>query len=412
MKAYERLLKYVKVYTTSDETSKAHPTTKRQFDLANILVEEMIELGLQDCKVDDNCYVYGYIPATKGYEDKKSIGFISHMDTAPAAPGENVKPQIIENYDGKEVLLKGGNKILSPNKFPHLKNLKGRTLITTDGTTLLGADDKAGISEILTACERIINENIPHGKICIGFTPDEEVGMGADLFDVKNFGADFAYTVDGGVEGELSYENFNAASAEIEINGVSVHPGSAKNTMINATNVAIEFNSMLPACERPEHTENYEGFYYLEKFNGSTEKATMHYILRDHDINKLKAKKDNLLLAEKLLNEKYGEGTIKVNLKDQYKNMLEHIKPCFHLIENAKKAMKTVGVEPIVEPIRGGTDGATLSYMGLPCPNLGTGGHAFHGEFEHITVEAMDLCTSIIVEIVKIYSNEKSEKHN
>ncbi|WP_288328406.1 peptidase T [uncultured Clostridium sp.] len=404
MKAYERLLKYVKVYTTSDESSTTHPSTKRQFDLAHILVEEMIELGLKDCRVDDNGYVYGYIEPIKGYEDKKSIGFISHMDTAPAAPGENVKPQVIENYDGGDVLLKGANKFLSPEKFPHLKNLKGRTLITTDGTTLLGADDKAGISEILTACERIIKENIPHGKICIGFTPDEEVGRGADLFDVKNFGADFAYTIDGGVEGELSYENFNASSAQVEIKGVSVHPGSAKNTMINASNVAIEFNSMLPSGERPEYTENYEGFYYLEKFNGSTEKASMNYILRDHDMNKLQAKKDTLLLVEKLLNEKYGENTVKVTIKDQYKNMVEHIKPCFHLIENAKKAMETLGVEPIVEPIRGGTDGATLSYMGLPCPNLGTGGHAFHGEYEHITAEAMDICTNIILEIVKIYS--------
>ena len=293
---------------------------------------------------------------------------------------------------------------MSPEKFSHLKNLKGRTLITTDGTTLLGADDKAGISEILTACERIIKENIPHGKICIGFTPDEEVGRGADLFDVKNFGADFAYTIDGGIEGELSYENFNAASAQVEIKGVSVHPGSAKNTMINAANVAIEFNSMLPSGERPEYTENYEGFYYLERFNGSTEKASMNYILRDHDMNKLQAKKDTLLLVEKLLNEKYGENTVKVTIKDQYKNMVEHIKPCFHLIENAKKAMETLGVKPIVEPIRGGTDGATLSYMGLPCPNLGTGGHAFHGEYEHITAEAMDICTNIILEIVKIYA--------
>lgn len=404
MRAYERLLKYVKVYTTSDENSKTHPTTKRQFNLAHILVKEMIEIGLKDCRVDDNCYVYGYLEPSKGYEQKNSIGFIAHMDTAPAAIGENVKPQIIENYDGKDVFLNGGNKILCTKKFPHLKNLKGRTLITTDGTTLLGADDKAGISEILTACERIIEENIPHGKICIAFTPDEEVGMGADLFDIKNFGADFAYTIDGGVEGEISYENFNAASAEVEIKGISVHPGSAKNTMINAVNVGIEFNSMLPASEKPEYTENYEGFYYLEKFNGNTEKANMHYILRDHDINKLNVKKDNLLLAEKLLNEKYGEETVNLKIKDQYKNMLEQIKPCFHLIENAKKAMESLGVIPIVEPIRGGTDGATLSYMGLPCPNLGTGGHAFHGEYEHITAEAMDICTDIILEIIKIYS--------
>ena len=404
MKAYERLLKYVKVYTTSDENSDTHPTTLRQFDLAKLLVEEMKELGIQDVKLDDNCYVYGYIPATKGYEDKPSIGLIAHMDTAPAANGENVKPQIIENYDGGEVVLKGNNSILSPERFPHLKTLKGRTLITTDGTSLLGADDKAGISEILTACEVIINENTPHGKICVGFTPDEEVGLGAHFFDVKNFGADFAYTIDGGIEGEISYENFNAAAAKVEISGVSVHPGSAKNAMINALNVAIEFNSMLPSAERPEYTEEYEGFYYLEKLSGNTDNATMNYILRDHNSEKIEVKKSMIQLAEKLINEKYGAGTVKVTVRDQYKNMVEHIKPCFHLIDNATEAMKALNVIPVIEPIRGGTDGATLSYMGLPCPNLGTGGFAYHGEFEHITVEGMDICTNIIVEILKRYA--------
>lgn len=404
MKAYERLLKYVKVYTTSDESSETHPTTKRQFDLANMLVEEMKDLGIEGCRVDEHSYVYGIIPATKGYENKPSIGLIAHLDTAPAANGENVKPQIIENYDGNDIILKGNNSILSSQKFPHLKRLKGRTLITTDGTTLLGADDKAGIAEILTACETIIKEGIPHGKICVGFTPDEEVGLGAHLFDVKNFGADFAYTIDGGIEGEISYENFNAAAATVNIHGVSVHPGSAKNTMINATNVGIEFNSMLPACERPEHTEGYEGFYYLESFNGSTDHATLKYILRDHNSEKFENKKSTMLLVEKLLNEKYGEGTVKVNLKDQYKNMLENIKPCMHLIDNATDAMKVLNVTPVIEPIRGGTDGATLSYMGLPCPNLGTGGFAYHGEFEHITVEGMDICTQIIIEILKRYA--------
>ena len=405
MKAYERLLKYVEVYTVSDENSDTHPTTLRQFDLANILVEEMKELGIQDVKLDDNCYVYGYIPAIKGYEDKLSIGIIAHMDTAPAANGDNVKPQIIENYDGGDVVLKGNNSILSPERFPHLKTLKGRTLITTDGTSLLGADDKAGIAEILTACEVIINENIPHGKICVGFTPDEEVGLGAHFFDVKNFGADFAYTIDGGEEGEISYENFNAAAAKIEISGVSVHPGSAKNTMVNALNVAIEFNSMLPAAERPEHTEGYEGFYYLEKLSGNTDNATMEYILRDHNAEKFEVKKSMILLAEKLINEKYGEGTVKATIRDQYKNMIENIKPCFHLIDNATEAMKSLNVTPVIEPIRGGTDGATLSYMGLPCPNLGTGGFAYHGEFEHITVEGMDICTNIIIEILKRYAH-------
>lgn len=405
MKAYERLLKYVKVYTTSDPKSKTHPTTERQFDLAHILVEEMKEIGIQDVRVDDKCYVYGYIPATEGYEDKPSIGLVAHMDSAPAANGENVNPQLIENYNGEDVVLRGNNTILSVEKFPHLKKLKGRTLITTDGTSLLGADDKAGIAEILTACELIITQNIPHGKICIGFTPDEEVGQGADFFDVKNFGADFAYTIDGGEEGEISYENFNAASAKVEIHGVSVHPGSAKNTMINAVNVAIEFNSMLPQAEKPEYTEGYEGFYYLENLSGNTDRASMEYILRDHDSKKLEVKKSMIILAEKLLNEKYGEGTVKVTIQDQYKNMIEHVKPCFHLIENATEAMKSLGVTPIVEPIRGGTDGATLSYIGLPCPNLGTGGYAYHGEFEHITVEGMDICTNIIIEILKRYAH-------
>lgn len=404
MKAYERLLKYVVIHTTSDENSKTHPTTMRQFDLANILAEEMKELGIHDVRVDEKCYVYGYIPATKGYEEKPSIGFVSHMDSAPAANGKDVKPQIIKDYDGGDIILKGNNSILSPKRFPDLNGLKGRTLITTDGTSLLGADDKAGIAEILTACEIIINEKIPHGKICIGFTPDEEVGQGADFFDVKNFGADYAYTIDGGIEGEISYENFNASSAKIEISGVSVHPGYAKNKMINALNVAIEFNSMLPQAEKPEYTEGYEGFYYLEKLSGNTDNAYMEYILRDHDSEKIEVKKSMIKLAEKIINEKYGEGTVKVTIKDQYKNMVEHVKPCFHLIDNAIAAMKKLNIEPVIEPIRGGTDGATLSYMGLPCPNLGTGGFAYHGEFEHISVEGMDICTNIIVEIIKKYS--------
>ena len=403
MKAYERLIKYAEIYTTSDPKSETTPSTKRQFDLANILVEEMKEIGIQDVKLDENCYVYGVIPATNGYEDKPSIGFIAHMDTAPAAPGENVNPQIVENYSGENLTLLNGT-VLSVEKFPHLKNLKGRTLITTDGTTLLGADDKAGIAEIMTACERIINENIPHGKICIGFTPDEEIGRGATKFDVKNFGAQFAYTMDGGIEGEISYENFNASEATVEIHGVSVHPGSAKDTMINATNVGIEFDRMLPQGEKPEHTEGYEGFYYLESFKGNTDNAVLSYILRDHDACKLESKKSTLKLIEKLLNEKDGEGTVKLTITDQYKNMAEHIKPCMHLIDNAKSAMEILNVKPVIEPISGGTDGATLSYMGLPCPNLGTGGYAFHGEYEHITVEGMEIATNIIIEILKKYA--------
>lgn len=407
MRAYERLLKYVRVYTTSDESSETCPSTQRQFELAEILRNDMKDIGIEGVKIDKNGYVYGYIPEDKGYEDKRTIGFISHMDTAPAANGKNVNPQIIENYDGGDILLKGSGDILSPNKFPHLKNLKGRTLITTDGTSLLGADDKAGISEILTACETIINENIPHGKICIGFTPDEEIGRGADLFDVKNFGAEAAYTIDGGIEGELSYENFNAAIATVKIKGVSVHPGSAKNTMINASNVAIEFDNMLPYSEKPEFTEGYEGFYYLDKITGLTDSAQLEYILRDHDKQKFENRKYILEHSAKRLNEKYSENIVEVIIKDQYMNMCEIIKPNFHLIDNAEEAMKRANVVPVIEPIRGGTDGATLSYKGLPCPNIGVGAFAFHGPFEHVTAEGMDDTTKIIVEIVKIYAQEQ-----
>jgi len=404
MKAYERLLKYVAIHTTSEEESDTHPSTLRQFDLANILVQEMEALGIEQVSVTKDCYVYGIIPATKGYEDKISIGLIAHMDTAPTASGKDVKVQIIPNYDGEDILLRGNDTRLSPERFPHLKALKGRTLITTDGTTLLGADDKAGIAEILTACEIILTENIPHGKIGIAFTPDEEVGKGAELFDVKGFGVDFAYTVDGSEEGEISYENFNAAEVVIEIQGVCVHPGSAKNKMINALNVAFELNSMLPGGEKPEYTEDYEGFYFLRSIEGDSEKATIEYSVRDHSTQLFEGKKASLKLIEKLLNEKYGKGTVKLTMVDRYKNMLELIKPCFHLVENAIQAMEGLGITPLVMPMRGGTDGATLSYMGLPCPNLGTGGYAYHGAFEHITVEGMDKCTQIIIEILKRYA--------
>ncbi|MDF2596301.1 MAG: pepT [Clostridia bacterium] len=404
MKAYERLLKYVAIHTTSDEKSETHPTTERQFDLANILAEEMREIGIEEVRVTKECYVYGMIPATRGYEDKKSIGFVAHMDTSPTADGNNVKPQVITNYNGGDVLLKGSNLVLSPERFPHLTGLKGRTLITTDGTTLLGADDKAGIAEILTACEIILTTDIPHGKIGIAFTPDEEVGKGAELFDVKGFGVEFAYTVDGGEEGEITYENFNAAEVSVEIQGVSVHPGSAKNKMINALNVAFEFNDMLPKGERPEHTEDYEGFYFLRNINGDSEKAVMAYSLRDHNRELFEGKKAAIKLIEKLLNEKYGKGTVEVTLTDRYKNMLDAIKPHFHLVENAIAATKNLEVTPLIIPMRGGTDGATLSYMGLPCPNIGTGGYAYHGAFEHITTEGMDRCTGIIIEIIKAYA--------
>lgn len=405
MRAYERLINYAKVYTTSEHDAPNNPTTKRQFDLAYILEKEMKEIGLQDVRVDDKCYVYGFLPATPGYENKPSIGLIAHMDTSPDASGEHVKPQIIENYNGEDVMLKGSNDVLRVKDFPHLSSLKGRTLITTDGTTLLGADNKAGIAEILTVCERLISENIPHGKVCVGFTPDEEVGQGADFFDVEGFGADFAYTLDGGPEGEIEFENFNAAEARFDITGVSVHPGSSKDIMVNPLLVAFEINGMLPSGETPRNTEEYEGFYHLDSINGDSNKANMKYIIRDHDEHLFRAKKVTLEHIAKLINEKYGVNTVKLTIKDNYKNMIEQIKPCFHLIENAREAMKKLGVTSITKPIRGGTDGARLSYMGLPCPNLGTGGYGYHGQYEHITAEGMDMAVDITIEILKRYAN-------
>ena len=404
MKASERLLKYVKVHTRSDDASETVPSSLRQFDLAKMLVEEMKEIGIKDARVDDKCYVYGSIPASKGCEDRPAMGFIAHMDTAPDFSGENVKPRMIENYDGGEVVLGESGRVLKPSDFPHLKNLAGRTLIVTDGTTLLGADDKAGVAEIMTAMERVIKEDIPHGKLLIGFTPDEEVGRGADCFDVEGFGAKYAYTVDGGQENIIEYENFNAAGAHVKINGFNVHPGSAKNTMINALLVAFEFNSMLPSGETPRDTEGYEGFFHLEELTGNTEHTEMDYIIRDHSSEIMTARQATMMHIGKLLNEKYGAGTVEVTIREQYRNMVEKIKPCFHLIENACGAVKDLGIEPETEAIRGGTDGARLSFMGLPCPNLGTGGYAFHGPYEHITVEGMDIATEIIINIIKRYA--------
>ena len=404
MRAYERLLNYVKVYTTSDPVSDTHPTTARQFDLARMLVKELQDLGLADAHVDEHCYVYATLPATPGHEAAKGLGFIAHMDTSPDAPGENVKPQIHENYDGGDVVLPGTGAVLSTRQFPFLAKLKGQTLITTDGTTLLGADDKAGVAEIMTAVETVIREGRPHGKLCIGFTPDEEIGEGADLFDIPGFGADFAYTVDGGDAGDIEYENFNAAAATVTIHGFSVHPGSAKDTMINASNVAMEFHGALPVMARPETTEGRQGFYHLCQMYGDVTTAKLGYILRDHDAAKLQFKKDNMQDIADYLNGKYGAGTVEVEIKDSYRNMLEKIKPHFHLIETARKAVRMAGLEPVEVPVRGGTDGATLSWMGLPCPNLGTGGFNFHGVCECTTVERMDRCTEIVLNIISLYA--------
>lgn len=396
MRAYERLLKYVSVYTTSDPDSATVPSSMRQYDLAHQLVEELKALGLENVHVDENCVVYGWLSATPGCEDRPALGFIAHMDTAPDCAGENVKPQIIENYDGGDVLLAGSGEKLSPAAFPTLKKLAGMTLITTDGTTLLGADDKAGIAEIMTALESIISEKKPHGKLCIAFTPDEEVGAGVDHFDVEKFGAVYAYTVDGGEEGEIAYETFNACSAEVAVEGLSVHPGSAKDTMINAALVAMEFNALLPAADIPRLTEGYEGFFHLCDMSGDVEHAKLHYIVRDHDRATFEMRKKTLEHAAKTINEKYAREVIRLTIKDSYYNMAEKIAPHMELIENAKRACEKAGMKPFIEAVRGGTDGCRLSFMGLPTPNLCTGGFAFHGPYEHIAVESMDRCAKMV----------------
>lgn len=402
MRVEERLLKYVSYWTTSDEECRQIPSSERQFELGKVLEQELRDLGLEKVTLTDHCYVYGLLPATKGYADKPAVGFISHMDTAPDFSGENVKPQIISDYDGRDVLLKGSGAYLKISDFPTLETLKGRTLITTDGTTLLGADDKAGVAEIMTAVEQIITEKIPHGDIWIGFTPDEEVGSGADLFDLDYFKAKFAYTVDGDYEGEVAYENFNAASASFEINGVNVHPGEAKDIMINAALVGCEIATLLPENETPAHTEGREGFYHLTDFSGDIAHAKVNYIVRDHDKATFEKRLDTLRGIEQKMNEKYHTDTVKLNIQHSYSNMLEVIEKNEYVVAIAKKAIKNVGLEPVSRPVRGGTDGARLSFMGLPCPNLGTGGYGFHGPFEHISVEGMDTAVSVIKEIVKI----------
>ena len=402
MRVEERLLKYVSYWTTSDEECRQIPSSERQFELGKVLEQELRDLGLEKVTLTDHCYVYGLLPATKGYADKPAVGFISHMDTAPDFSGKDVKPQIIPDYDGNDVLLKGSGAYLKVSDFPTLKTLKGRTLITTDGTTLLGADDKAGVSEIMTAVEQIITEKIPRGDIWIGFTPDEEVGSGADLFDLDYFKARFAYTVDGDYEGEVAYENFNAASASFEINGVNVHPGEAKDIMINAALVGCEIASLLPENETPAHTEGREGFYHLTDFSGDIAHAKVNYIVRDHDKATFEKRLDTLRGIEQKMNEKYHADTVKLNIQHSYSNMLEVIEKNEYVVAIAKKAIKNVGLEPVSRPVRGGTDGARLSFMGLPCPNLGTGGYGFHGPFEHISVEGMDTAVSVIKEIVKI----------
>ena len=401
MRAYERLLNYVRVYTTSDPESGTHPSAAREFDLAHQLVEELKALGVEDARVDEHCYVYGSLPATPGCEDKPALGLIAHMDTAPDASGENVNPILHENYDGSDVTLPATGMVMKVSAFPFLASMKGETLITTDGTTLLGADDKAGVAEIMTALEQIIAEGTPHGDIWVGFTPDEEVGKGADLFDLDYFEADFAYTVDGDYEGEVAYENFNAASAEFTIKGVNVHPGEAKDIMVNAALVGCEIAAALPANETPATTEDREGFYHLCDMSGDVASAHLSYIVRDHDKALFAKRLDTLRSLEIEMNKKYGEGTVSLTITHSYENMLSIIMDNMYIIDLAKAAIEENGLEPLSRPVRGGTDGARLSFMGLPCPNLGTGGYGFHGPFEHISVEGMETAVNIIKSIVK-----------
>lgn len=400
MRAYERLLKYVKIHTASAEDAECTPSTQRQFDLSRALAEEMRAMGMANVYEDEHAYVYGSIPASAGMEARPCVGFIAHIDTVPEFSGENVKPRLIENYDGGEVALGDSGRTLSPEKFPHLQQLRGKTLIVTDGTTVLGADDKAGVAEILTACERVLTENLPHGPLAVCFTPDEEIGHGAALLDIARLGADFAYTVDGGELWEINYETFNAAAAHWDISGFNIHPGSAKNAMINACLVAMEINAMLPAGEIPAKTENYEGFFHLAEMRGNVEKAELDYIIRDHDAAAFRAREACMRHIEKLVNEKYGQGTAALNLREQYRNMAECIGERMELVTLAEEAIKKAGLTPVRVPIRGGTDGAQLSFRGLPCPNLGTGGYSFHGPYEHIAAEDMDLAVDIILNII------------
>ena len=399
MRAHERFLKYILIDTTSNENVETCPSTPSQKVLGQLLVEEMLAMGISDSHMDAHGYVYGSIPQ-KGEGQRPVIGFIAHMDTSSAVPGGPVKPAIL-SYAGGDIPLANG-LVISEKEFDFLPELNGMDLIVTDGSTLLGADNKAGVAEILTLCERLLSPNAPdHGTIRIAFTPDEEIGRGANLFDVKGFGAEYAYTVDGGALGEIEFENFNAASALIKINGVNIHPGSAKNKMRNASLIAMEFNAMLPAHEIPACTEGYEGFAHLTSIRGEEELCTLHYIIRDHDMEKFQFRKARFEKIAAFINEKYGAGTVEINLKDSYYNMREKLKNHMHIIKKAEDAMLACGVTPVIRPIRGGTDGARLSYMGLPCPNLSTGGYNFHGRRELIPVQAMDSMVEVLLEIAK-----------
>ena len=402
MKAYERLLKYVVVRTPSDENSDTVPSSTCQFDLARILETEMKELGLVDVYLDDQCYLYGKLPATEGKKEIPALGFIAHMDTVSDFCDHEIRPMVTENYDGGDLVLGTSGLVLSPKEFPHLTGLKGRTLLTSDGTTILGADDKAGIAEILTMIERIQTENRPHGTICVAFTPDEEIGMGAEHFNLDQFGAEYAYTLDGDSEGEIQYENFNACKAEFEIRGFNVHPGEGKDTMINASLVAIEINNCLPSMETPRGTEDYEGFYHLHGFTGTPEEAQMSYIIRDHDREKFEARKQFIVDLVAKFNAKYDQERVELNLFDQYYNMREVIEKDMSIVELAKNAMEELEIVPVIEPVRGGTDGSKISYLGIPTPNIFAGGENMHGRFEFVSLQAMQKATDVIVKIAEL----------
>ncbi|MFR9524071.1 MAG: peptidase T [Rikenellaceae bacterium] len=404
MELKDRFLKYVSFDTQSSEESTTFPSTEKQLVLLNYLNEEMKALGLSDVTTDKYGYTMGTIPASAGCESVPTIGFIAHVDTSPDMSGENIKPHIIENYQGGDITL-NGNLVMTVNDFPELCGFVGHTIIHTDGTTLLGADDKAGIAEIMTAAEYLMaHPEIKHGKIRIGFTPDEEVGRGVDYFDVAAFGADFAYTMDGSIEGELEYENFNAASAKITIQGRNVHPGFAKDKMINASQIAFELNAMLPPTQRPEHTTGYEGFFHCMGVTGGVEEAEISYIIRDHDLEKFEEKKVWMWSCVDLLQKRYGKERLTLTIKDQYFNMRKMVEPHPQVIDKAAEAMELAGVKPIIKPIRGGTDGARLSFMGLPCPNIFAGGMNFHGKFEYCSLNSMERATQVIINLAQLWA--------
>lgn len=401
-KVQDKFLRYVAVETTSSEESTTHPSSLKELDLSRLLVEELKAMGVSNAEMDEKGYVTASIPANTRRKIP-AIGFIAHVDTSPDAPGKNIKPQIISAYDGSDIPL-GKSLCLKVAEFPELLDYRGQTIITTDGTTLLGADDKAGVAEIMCAAEYLINHpEVKHGKICIGFTPDEEIGAGVDFFDVEKFGADFAYTMDGGAIGELEYENFNAASAKIHIQGLNIHPGYAKGKMVNSMLIAMELNSLLPAGQRPDLTCGYEGFFHLTGISGTVEECDLSYIIRDHDTALFNEKKEMMKKSVEFINKKYGK-RVKLTLKDQYYNMREQVEPHFHVVEKAVKAMEMAGIKPKIQPIRGGTDGARLSFMGLPCPNIFAGGHNFHGKLEFVPVESMEKAVEVIKNIIGLYA--------